>query len=88
MGELAFDKPWRLALVVDDPQAIKVAAAYYALPKKRRGDLDAISAASGVAQDVGSVLHRLEIAGLLGASEPPQILVQMINRWVADNLKK
>lgn len=79
--------PWQLALIIDDQAAIKVAAAYYSLPKKDRGDLDKLAEVSGVTQDVRVVLTRLRAAGMLVA-EPPPILLDLIGEWVVKHLSK
>ena len=87
MAETEQDVPWKLALIVDDADAIKVAAAYYALPAKRRGDLDRLADVSGVTKDVRAILTRLDAAGMLQAKMPP-ILMQLIGEWTARHLSK
>lgn len=81
------DRPWRLALVVDDVAVLKVGAAYYALSKRDREDLDKLAEVSGVGADVRAVLARLAAAGMLAATMPKQ-LEQLINAWVVKTLKK
>jgi len=87
VAELKHDRPWRLALIIGDPEAIRVATAFYALPKRDRRDLDRLAELAGVEQDVGSLLARLEAAGVLQDGEPPAILEQMINLFVGKHLK-
>lgn len=72
---------WRLAVIVDDPDALKVAAAYYALPKSARTDIDRIGAVSGVYQGVSEVIDRLTAAGALGHKDPPEELKILINDY-------
>jgi hypothetical protein len=81
------DRPWRLALIVDDVGVLKVGAAYYALPKRDRDDLDKLAEVSGVGADVRAVLARLDAAGMLAATMPKP-LEQLINAWVLKTLKK
>lgn len=86
--EPRMDRPWRLALIVDDIHAIKVAAAYYTLPKRDRGDLARLAEVSGVDQGIASILTRLASAGMLQEGEPPAVLVQLIGAFVAKQLAK
>lgn len=81
------ETPWRLALIVDDADAIKVAAAYYALPVKHRRDIDRLADVSGVTKDVRAILTRLDAAGMLQPKMPP-ILVQLIGEWTARHLSR
>jgi hypothetical protein len=81
------DPPWQIALIVDDPAAIKVAAAYYALPLSKRRDIERLADVSGVTQDVRVILTRLEHAGMLQA-KPPAVLLMLIREWVLKNLNK
>jgi hypothetical protein len=86
---VAMDRPWRLALIIDDVEAIKIGAAFYALPKRDRRDLDKLADASGIRQNVSAALARLDAAGMLdGDDSPPEILVRMINSFVNERLKK
>jgi len=78
---------WLIALVVDDPAALKVAAAYYALPVRWRRDLERLADMSGVTQEIGPLLTRLDAAGMLRA-KPPDILVELINAFVLKHLPK
>lgn len=78
---------WRLALIVGDDDAIRVATAFYALPEKHRRDLDRLSDASGIGHDVGTILRRLETAGVLKSGDPPPALVRLIAAHVAKHLK-
>lgn len=79
---------WRLVMIVDDIPALKVAAAYYALPRNRRDDLAKISAGAGISQDVSTILTRLELAGMLGHKDPPAVLVNLINAHCAETITK
>lgn len=72
---------WKLATIVDDVAAIKVAAAYYSVPEDRRDDIDHLSDVSGIDRDVATILVRLERAGCLGLSAPPPELVALINAY-------
>lgn len=80
--------PWKLALIAGDDDAIKVATAYYALPDKRRGDLDRIAELAGVESGVETILTRLRTAGMLQKGPPPDILVSMINNYVVPRLAR
>lgn len=80
--------PWLLALIVDDVSAIKVATAFYSLPRGRRRDLDDLAELSGVTQDVQAVLARLDAAGVLSDGQPPDVLVRLISTWVSKQIKK
>ena len=78
---------WLLALIVDDRDAIKVAAAYYALPRNHRRNLEKLADVSGVTQEIRPILTRLDAAGML-RDRPPEILVDLINEYVLKHLPK
>lgn len=79
---------WRLATIADDRQAIKVAAAYYSVPRTRRDDLALISDVSGISRDVSTILMRLDKAGCLGHDAPPPELVVLINAYCRRTISK
>lgn len=81
------DRPWRLALIADDVHTIKVAAAYYALPEKQRGDMDKIGRLSGVDHDVEAHIMRLDVAGLLQKGDPPVVLERLITSYALGKMK-
>lgn len=81
------ERPWRLALIVDDAAALKVAVAYYSVPRRQRGDLAKLAEISGVSQDVQAALSRLDAAGML-AAEMPKALEMIVNKWVLKKLKE
>lgn len=79
---------WRLALIIDDRDALKVAVAYYSMPASKRGDLAAIAATSGISQGVHEAMDRLRAAGALGHREPPDALVAVFNAFCLGVVKR
>lgn len=77
-----YTRPWRIALVMEDKQAIRLAAAYYALPKAKRGNLELLGAVAGIDKGVQTILTRLEVAGMLDSDEPPTVLVTLLANLV------
>lgn len=88
VGGLDYDRPWRLALIIDDKDALKVAVAYYTLPKKQRNDLEKLAEMSGVEQGVTSILTRLRGAGILDHDEPPKVLDALVTQHVNSVLSR
>lgn len=84
---LAMERPWRLALVVKDQNALRVAAAYYALPKKQRADLELIAGLANVSIGIAPILTRLRTAGLMDGDDPPPILEKLLNKYVREALE-
>lgn len=78
---------WRLALIVDTPDVIKVASAFYALNRKHRKDIERLAELSGVTVPILPILARLDAAGLLMDS-PPDPLIALIEEWVESRLDK
>jgi hypothetical protein len=86
--QLRMEKPWRLILIVDDKEAVRVAAAYYTLPVRKRDDLAAIRAIAGIDSDVSSILTRLRAAGMLDHDEPPPVLERLMSTYVVSKISK
>lgn len=74
------EHPWQLALIAEDRDAIKVAAAYYTLPKRRRDDLAAIRELAGISKPVEPILTRLRAVGMLQGDAPRPELVALMNQ--------
>lgn len=81
-GDINHDRAWRLALVAGNENAMRVLAAWYSIPRRRRRtSMPLVSELSGVPR-VHSILKRLEVAGLIAESDnPPQVAETMLNMF-------
>lgn len=80
---------WRVALFIDDRDALRLLAAYYVLPSRHRRDLSKLRELSGIQTGIDPLLRRLDAAGMLAvkADKPPRIVEMLLNNYITPRLR-
>jgi len=86
-ADIKHDRPWRLALVAGDENAMRVLAAWYSIPRRKRRNAEPLVAELSAVPRVHAVLKRLEAAGLIvDQDNPPAVADAMLNQFTKGRL--